>query len=87
MQLSGGNFPRWELRTGGTCPWGNCLGAIVLGEIVFGGNCPRGIIRRVIVLGGNCPGSIALGGKSPGGNCTEDNCPVPIVSGTKFCPL
>ena len=49
MQLSGDNFPRWEL-SGGQLSGGNCQGAFVRGTIVLGENCPRSNC-----LGGNCP--------------------------------
>ena len=38
VQLSGGNFPRWELSGGG--------GVIVQRVIVVGGNCPEGKCPR-----------------------------------------
>ena len=38
MQLSGGNFPRWELYGGGGGV--NFRGAVALGRNCPGGNCP-----------------------------------------------
>ena len=54
MQLSGGNFPSWEL-----CRGAIARGVIVWGAIVLGGNCPWGGC-----LGGNCQG-----GNCPAENC------------------
>ena len=48
VQLSGGNFPRWELY-GGT-----------RGPIVLGGNCPGGNCLGGNFPGGKCPGGIVL---------------------------
>ena len=47
MQLSGGNFPRWELY------WGQLNRGIIVWEaIALGGYCPR---EGEQLPGGNCP--------------------------------
>ena len=47
MQLSGGNFPRWELY------WGQLPEGIIVWEaIALGGYCPG---EGEQLLGGNCP--------------------------------
>ena len=76
MELSGGNFLRWELYvgqlSGGVIVWGqlsgecNCSRWELSGAIVLGGNCPRGIAWGPIVLGSNFPE-----GNCPGGNCPK----------------
>ena len=66
VQLSGGNFPRWELYEG-NCPGVIFWGAIVRRAIVLCGNCP----------GGNCPRWQLPGGNCLGCNCPWGNCPVP----------
>ena len=50
MQLSGDNFPRWELP-----------GGIVLGGL-FGGNCPGGQLSLVAVVRGLLSGGQLFGG-------------------------
>ena len=60
MQLSGGNFPKWEMfkRRGAIVLGGNCPGRVVQGRIVLGGNCQKG---------NNCPGGYCLEDNCPGG--------------------
>ena len=64
VQLSGGNFSKWEL-------YGRQLPGAQLSKV---GIFQRGIARGTIVLGGNCPR-----GNWPGGTCQGDNCPGGIV--------
>ena len=63
-QLSGGNFPRWQLSGG----------QFSLGAIIVGGNCPGDnnpggegtIMQRAIVWGTIIQGAMLLGGNCPG---------------------
>ena len=54
MQLSGDNFPRWELPGG--IVWGELSG----GSIVLGGSCPGVIVWGAIVRGIIIQGAIVL---------------------------